>query len=243
MYRPLVLAVLATFLAAPAASAYEEPIAKSYTRISPDGAFVFVMLAPPNSRPTGAPPDELANKYPLSGMYRNDGLSTPLWVFSEGYVREAYPASDGRHVVAVSTHLITLTTRTCGNSPEEPPANPVVLTFYKNGEKVRDVRIGELLDHVVFCKEHGPGWHPWLTSAHIDDAEGVIVVQTVSGTRRFSLATGRPAASAVGDEPAPLDRVSSGLLLGIGLAAIAVLGTAAVALLLLRSARVARPVE
>src|SRR5262249_34428937 len=69
--RPLVPAVLAPSPPAPAASAYEEPIAKSYTRISPDGAFVFVMLAPPNSRPTGAPPDELANKYPLSGMYRN----------------------------------------------------------------------------------------------------------------------------------------------------------------------------
>ena len=217
------------------AVAYTEPPLGSYTRESPNKAFVFVMLhaaRPGESDPIGA-------KYPASGLYRNDGSATPLWTFDDGYVREAYPASDGVHVIVQYLRVISTDPRTCGNSSSEPPANPEVFGFYANGKKIRDVRLGELLDHVAFCREHGPGWHSWLASARIDDASGTLVVTTTQGTHRtLDLKTGERLSAVFGE-----DRIlSSGglaaylaLPVGIGLSVTVIAGVVAVGLLLFRS--------
>jgi hypothetical protein len=238
MRRPLLALALLAASAVPAIG-YEEPIWRSYTRVSPDKAFVFVML---HTRRDGEE-DTIADKYPHSGLYRNDGSAVPLWQFNDGYVRDAYPASDGVHVVVQYLRVISPDPRTCGNSPPEPPANPVVLGVYANGKKVRDVNLGELLDHVAFCREHGPGWHPWMDSAHIDDEAGTFVVDTGDRRTALSLDTGRPTYGlAASDDAAESGGVNWLLLvLGVSLGVATVAGTAAVAVVLLQS--VPRPAE
>lgn len=228
----LALTLLAT--SAVPAYGYTEPPLQRYTRVSPNKAFVFVVLHP---RREGEH-DLIADKYPHSGLYRNDGPAVPLWRFNDGYVRDAYPASDGVHVVVQYLRVISPDPRTCGNSPPEPPANPAVLGVYANGKKVRDVKLGELLDHVAFCRARGHGWHPWLSSARIDDETGTFVVETIDGRRTaLSLDTGRPVygltASSEADEADGVNWLL--LLLGVSLGGAAAAGTTAVAVVLLRS--------
>jgi hypothetical protein len=227
------LAFLVLSFIAPTAGAYTEPILQSYTRESPDRAFVFVMLHAPR-----AEPDPIRAKYPASGLYRNDGTLTPLWTFDDGYVREAYPASDGVHVVVQYLHVISLNSRTCGNSPPEPPADPEVFGVYSNGKKFRHVKLGELLDRVAFCREHEPGWHPWLESARINDDDGTLVVRTTRGTRcALDLKTGNRIEpqgimnEVHFDHPNPAWSEAL-LILGVVLALMTVAGTVAVVCLL-----------
>jgi hypothetical protein len=227
MSRPL--AALAVLTLAGTARGYTEPPWQSYSRTSPDKAFVFVVLHGP--RP-GEPPDPLAAKYPASGLYRNDGSTAPLWTFPGGYVRDAYPASDGVHVVVLLERVITIHPGPDTDGPPEPP-DPAVLAVYANGVKVRTVRLGELLDHVRFGRERDPGWHPWLASAAIDDAGRAFVVETVGGRRTvLDLETGYPVGYGTGP------RVGSpwGLALGIVLAAVAAAGAAVAGYILYRAA-------
>jgi hypothetical protein len=227
------LALLAFLASSPRARAYTEPPLESYIRLSPDRAFVFVMLHPPHGRV----PDPINEKYPRSGLYRNDGSTTPLWTFDDGYVREAYPASDGVHVVVQYRRVISPNVRDCGNSPPEPPANPEVLGFYAGGKKIRDVHLGEVLDHVRFCRKHGPGWHSWLASARIDDAAGTLIVETTADTRReIDLKTGHPIHSEWLAAAEPVWSVGV-LALGIVLAVVAVAGTVVAACIFLFSRR------
>jgi hypothetical protein len=118
MSRPL--AALAVLMLAESARGYTEPVWQSYTRLSPDGAFVFVVLHGP--RP-GDPPDPVAAKYPASGLYRKDSTA-PLWTFPDGYVRDAYPASDGVHVVVLLERVIAIHPGPAGDGSPEPPAEP-----------------------------------------------------------------------------------------------------------------------
>jgi hypothetical protein len=198
MPRPPV-ALLAALLLTNTASGYEEPPWQSYARVSPNNAFVFVVLHGP--RPD-EPPDSLAAKYPASGMYRNDGSTAPLWTYPDGYVRDAYPASDGVHVVVLLERVVTLG-RAYDNNPPESAPNPAVLAVWANGTKVRDVPLGELLDHARFCREREPGWHPWLRTAAVEDGSNTFVVETVDGRRTvLSLESGHPLL-AKADGPSP----------------------------------------
>src|SRR4051812_5147640 len=107
MHRFALSALVLVF--ATSAFAYDEPPFQSYTRVSPNKAFVFVMLItpPPGRNPDDlAPVDPIAAKYKQSGLYKNDGSTTPLWVYSDGYTRDVYPASDGIHFVTQHLHVI-----------------------------------------------------------------------------------------------------------------------------------------
>jgi hypothetical protein len=225
--------VVAGCMSAPALG-YTEPPWQSYTRPSPNKAFVFVML----HRAPGDPrPNPVADQYPVSGLYRAGDSTTPVWAFPDGYARDAYPASDGAHVVVQHLHVIT-DGRTCGNSPPEPAPNPDVLAVYASGKKLRDVRLGELLDPEQFRRDHGAGWHGWLSAGTIDDAAGEFVVETTDGRRtRLDLETGYVVSGPrafCGTPPGPSRNVW-GLLLGLGLAGFALGGAAAAGLLFLRS--------
>ncbi len=181
------VAILAFSLSGTVLSAYEEPVLTSYTRLSANKQFLFVMLHPPRKEIR----DPLAEKYSQTGLYRNDGSKKSLWTVEAGYSREVYPASDGLHAVLQHLHVIGIEGRKCGNSPEEPPVDPVVLSFYASGRRVRNVRLSEVLDHERFCKELGPGWHGWMNSASIDEAEKHFVLVDRDGKRvAFDLASG-----------------------------------------------------
>src|SRR5437868_1532003 len=183
--RRSAFALLAAAVLAPSASGYTEPPLGGYTKETPDKKFVFVMR-PATGDPNGPGTDPVARKYPQSGLYRNDGSVAPLWTLPPGYARDAYPASDGVHLV---TNPIPVVTVRDGVNP----ADQVVLVFHANGKVVRTVKLGEVLDAAAFVRDRGPGWHVWLRAARIDDAAGTFTVETAADTRRvFRLSTGLP---------------------------------------------------
>lgn len=227
------LALLALVAGLAQVHGYDEPPLKSYTRVTPDKKFVFVML----HQAREGERDPVAAKYAKSGLYLNNGSTDSIWVLDGDYVREAFPAADGVHVVLQHDRVITLHTRKCGNSPPEPPENPIVFSFYARGKKLRDVPLSEVLDNARFCQEHGPGWHPWLNSAQINDTAGTFdVVNRYDSTVRFELATGHQPGGPIdfcGNSESP--RSSLWIMVGAGLALFSFLGLAVIAFVLFRS--------
>jgi len=76
----------------------------SFSTVSANGKYVFVMIAPVRSEEDGIylrPEDRkdartLRAKYHVSGLYRNDGSTTPLWTVN-WYAYSVLVAFDGIH--------------------------------------------------------------------------------------------------------------------------------------------------
>ena len=142
----------------------------SYAAPSPDNKYVFVMLGTEPHEPSDSQwRDErmekshrLHAKFPASGLYLNDGSTTPLWVV-DGYAREAFVASDGAHLVM----------------PAPWPHTPSdeALTFYENGKVIRRYGVNDLVDFTWFL----PGGHQhfdWDKSISLDDQKRILLVTT-----------------------------------------------------------------
>ena len=128
---------------------------RSWKAVSPNSRFVFVSIASVslneelaairseklrhNTNTTITLDDLIANArqirsmYSVSGMYRNDGSTTPLWTIKR-WVSVAYVACDGKHIVVP------------GSWTREPQGD-YVAQFIANGKTVRDATI---LD--IFCQ-------------------------------------------------------------------------------------------
>jgi hypothetical protein len=103
----------------------------TYSTPSPDGKFLFVMLAPPSGDPAKDPDNtprgkELRKTYPRSGLYRNDGSTDPVWAV-DWYAYGVYPANDGVHLVR-----------------EDSPAR--MLSSFISGKRLADATVAEQLD-------------------------------------------------------------------------------------------------
>jgi hypothetical protein len=142
----------------------------SYTTPSPDNKYVFVMLGPKPDDPSDSQwRDErmeesrrLHAKFPSSGLYLNDGSTTPLWVVSE-YSWEVFIPSDGIHLVMPASWPST--------SSDE------ALTFYESGKVLRRYRVNDLVDLTWFL----PGGHQhfvWEKSIALDDQKRTMSVTT-----------------------------------------------------------------
>src|SRR5262245_8254252 len=115
------------------AHAFKPATPDSFSVVTEDDRFVFVMLAPAkwigqDSR-RGA---ELREKYPSSGLYRNDGSRDPLWTV-DWYSHCVHPASDGIHLVRVE--------RTPGNYAYD---GDHAVAFYASGKLLRAYSEGDL---------------------------------------------------------------------------------------------------
>jgi hypothetical protein len=122
----------------------------SYVRDSPNGKYLFVMLAPRNARyDDGA---ELKNIFPASGMYLNDVSKTPLWTV-DWYAHSVMVFSDGVHVVR--------------SGPWARELSDEALTFFANGKMLRSYRVGDLVDLKIFLERTVS--HFWWERA--DDSE------------------------------------------------------------------------
>jgi hypothetical protein len=104
--RTLLVTLLCTF----PATALDDPRLggpRTYATPSPNEAYLFVMIAPrppsdnPHLKPEQKPHEEsLYAKYAAtgSGLYRNDGSTTPLFTV-DWYSYRVFPADDGQHLV------------------------------------------------------------------------------------------------------------------------------------------------
>src|SRR4051812_21320808 len=85
--RRTILALVAAAVILPGASANSPRRPISHQTLSPDGRFVFVIIGPYSAEeePThwigeyAAKVKAVRDKWTVSGMYRNDGSTTPLW--------------------------------------------------------------------------------------------------------------------------------------------------------------------
>ena len=116
------------------AVAYGDSLAPpySYVRYSPNGKYVFVMLAPGDRESDFR--RELKSIFPVSGMYLNDVSRTPLWTV-DWYSYAVVPSSDGVHILRWG--------------PWAQKLSDEALTFFANGKMLRSYRISDLVDTKV----------------------------------------------------------------------------------------------
>jgi hypothetical protein len=109
----------------------------SYSVTSPDGKYVFVMLRP---KAWDEPDEEmketrlLQSKYSVSGLYLNDGSTSPLWVLEavpdKQYAYKVFVSSDGHHIAK---------TGWWANSTSDE-----ALTFYKDGRVISSYSVKDV---------------------------------------------------------------------------------------------------
>lgn len=114
----------------PSVSADDEGSVSPYLLETADKKFVFVML---KGGYRNRPQLYSSDKYPQSGMYRNDGSTIPLWTVDwSAYV---ILPSDGIHVIRR------------GPWPRlEEGYNAEAITFFANGKPLRSYQVRDLVD-------------------------------------------------------------------------------------------------
>jgi hypothetical protein len=100
--------------------------------------------------------------YAQSGLYRNDGSSTPLWTVN-WYAYDVDVASDGIHLVR--------------HGPWASRADQEAFSFFANGKLVRTYAISELID-LKFLLPHSVSHFQWSEGGQLDDAALRYAVRT-----------------------------------------------------------------
>lgn len=154
----------------------------SYTKPSPDGRFLFVMIAPEWgdganvwNKKKAAEIRAVRDTYPRSGLYRNDGSITPLWTV-DWYAGDVEVASDGVHLVR--------------HGPWARSLDNEAFSFFANGRLVRTYAIGELVD-VEFLLPQTVSHFTWCRSRSYDEAALHYAIVTEDGNEFvFDVASG-----------------------------------------------------
>jgi len=168
------LQIIAIFfaLAVPAIADTPAP-PRDYTKITENEKYVFVMLAPPE-RWSQKDPD-IRKVYKQSGLYKNDGSATPLWVVY-WYSFEVYPSSDGKHVVRMG--------------PWASSTEQLAVAFYENGKEIKQYLIKDLV-HNELKLAYTVSHFFWRSDLRFDDKKGVLFLKTKDDqTYLFSIKTG-----------------------------------------------------
>lgn len=155
----------------------------SYATPSANGKFVFVMLAPVEADREGitlgaeerAEARRVRAKYPASGMYLNDGATTPLWTV-DWYHHSVLVASDGVHLVRFD--------------PWVSDRSDEAFTFFAGGEAIRTYKVSDLVDIEAVLPQTVSHFE-WEGDIHLDDEKRVLAVTTLSKEKYvFDYATG-----------------------------------------------------
>lgn len=175
---PLVLLILNFFLCE--ATAFSPGRPTSRCTFSADEKFVFVLIHGSSTEEElkhwnddfGAEIKAIRDRWPKSGMYRNDGSVVPLWTV-DWYSYHVEVPSDGEHVVRI---------KTSGLGQGEAPA----IGFYHRSELVQGYESEDLVS-VPLLIDHGT----WHESSSLDDESGLVTVWTITFDRyTFDFHTG-----------------------------------------------------
>lgn len=146
---------------------------RDYKKVTENNEYVFVMLAPDE----WVKHQDSATKaiYKQSGLYRNDGSTTPLWVVY-WYAFEVYPSSDGKHLVRMG--------------PWASSVEQLALSFHRNGEEIRSYRIRDLIrDETKLSRTVSHFF--WRSELRYDDKKGSVFLKTKDNqTYWFSVNSG-----------------------------------------------------
>ncbi len=97
---------------------------KDYSQVTDNQEYIFVMFA--NAEDSVQVP-HIRNIYSVSGLYKNDNSTTPLWSV-DWYAHKVYLSNDGEHLIRPVSHT----------SPEG-------IAFYKNGLEIKNYSIADLV--------------------------------------------------------------------------------------------------
>lgn len=154
--------------------AADQPIVPhSYTKTTAGGEFIFAMIAPdPKSDET----PQIRNRYAVSGLYKNDGSTSPIWTV-DWWTPDVIPLSDGIHLV----------------EPAPWPMTPdySAVSFYANGRLIREYKVSDLVLFPQFTP-HSASHFFWKKSERIDDEARTYTVTTLHLERYvFDITTGK----------------------------------------------------
>jgi hypothetical protein len=181
--KKLVLSALLLALISASASADQPGRKRSRTTVSPNGQYVFVMIAPlAPEEDAGYWVEKVATEirkireaYKVSGLYRNDGSREPLWTV-DWYASYVEVASDGVHLVRFGPWA---------HSPEQE-----ALTFFASGKEIRSYTIGELVAEPDKLP-HSVSHFVWDKDIKLDDANLLYRLTTKNGEQYvFDITTG-----------------------------------------------------
>jgi hypothetical protein len=121
---------------------------------------------------------QLRQRYPVSGLYRNDGSTNLLWPMPHYLLTPALIANDGLHLVSFDNY--------------EVGVGETVLALYASGKLVRSYTRGDLIPFPSLLPLEGGPSRPWRLSYSLDNDSGRLTVITKLRDRYvFDLATGR----------------------------------------------------
>jgi hypothetical protein len=145
---------------------------RDYATETANGEYVFVMLAPANAG--AGEQSELRQRYRASGLYRNDGSSSPNWTVD--WYAETIPSSDGIHLIRWG--------------PWAESVDQIAVAFYERGEEINHYHIRELISDESKL-ERSVSHVRWKSDSKFDDAQGLLEIRTVDGLlHHFSLTDG-----------------------------------------------------
>jgi|GEM_PF-3224971 hypothetical protein len=150
----------------------------SYTKATPDGQHVFVMLAPGSDLGDSsfwltikaADMRSRRVEFTRSGMYRNDGSGVPLWTVN-WYASNVYIASDGVHLIRMG-------------GPAENMRSEAV-AYYANGKLLKTFVVDDFVDFSRFLPKSlksDQGLN-WLESEKLEEPTRSHILRTNDGNR------------------------------------------------------------
>lgn len=175
----VLLSLLFVTLIFPSFARADSPIPPhDYTEITGGGKYIFVMLT--RDKPSSASnqsgtrnQDETIRKtYTESGLYLNDGSTTPLWTI-DWYALEVEVSSDGHSLVR------------WGPWPSINNYGELALAFYTDGKQIQYYQV----DNLVALPQTLPEsvshyqWRNYGKPATFDDQQHQLSVETLNGER------------------------------------------------------------
>lgn len=175
-WAAMLFLILLTVLAGPANPASAQATApKDYTRVTEDGKYLLVMLAPDG---TGQTDPALRRKYSQPGLYPNDGSTTPVWTtewatwYQDLPDSKLYTNPDGKYMARLDA------------------APRLALAFYVIGIEVKRYGLNELVPNQA-AQPRQTGEVGWVQKANLDTVQNRLVVDTAGDERlEFSMTTG-----------------------------------------------------
>lgn len=164
----------------------------SYKKTSSNLRYVLVMISPASDEnlarwSTGELGKkkleacrEIRKKYKFSGLYKNDGSTTPLWTI-DWYLGAVDISSDGKHLVRYGDKLFFSS------------YNDTAVVFYRNGEEIKRYKVKDL---TIEIEDLSKKIRPlillsWLEEKYFDEKNNTLVLKTKNGKKWiFDITTG-----------------------------------------------------
>lgn len=143
--------------------AYEPPPYVNVSQSSANGQWLVVVLTQSDRS------DAIGQKYPQSGVYRNDGSTEPLWTFN-WYSPFVWISDDGKTVVRIhASDRLEITSQSDLAQLRRRLANFPAVTFYINGQEGLTWFVGDLFSVSSVNLSPKQPYYGWYRTHSVDD--------------------------------------------------------------------------